>query len=279
MVTDQIQRLQQIADNLRGLVVRMVYRASSGHLGGSLSAADLVTALYFSELRVDPARPDWVDRDRFVLSKGHACPIVYAALARRGFFPEDELWTLRQIGSRLQGHPDRLKTPGIDATTGSLGQGLSVACGMALAAKLNDQPHRIYAMIGCGESQEGQIWEAAMAASHYRLDNLTAIQDYNGFQIDGSNEEVMTIAPLADKWRAFGWHVQEIDGHNMVEILEALSEARETRGRPSIIVARTVKGKGISFMENTSKWHSGAPSEAQFKMCLAELGCERASDE
>lgn len=275
MSTDQTQELRQVANDLRSLVVQMVYRAGSGHLGGSLSAADLVTALYFAALRVDPARPDWTDRDRFVLSKGHACPIVYAALARRGFFPEDELWTLRQLGSRLQGHPDKLKTPGIDATTGSLGQGLSVACGMALAAKLNGQSHRVYAMIGCGESQEGQVWEAAMAAAHYKLDNVTVIQDYNGFQIDGANEEIITIAPLADKWRAFGWHVLEIDGHEMSEILEALSAAQETKGKPSVIIARTVKGKGISFMENTSKWHSGAPSKAQFEQCLAELGCGR----
>lgn len=278
MGTDQTQHLERIANDLRTLVVRMVYRAGSGHIGGALSAADLVAALYFSVLRVDPAQPDWPDRDRFVLSKGHACPVVYAALARKGFFPEEELWTLRKLGSRLQGHPDMLKTPGIDATTGSLGQGLSVACGMALAARLNDQSHRVYAMIGCGESQEGQVWEAAMAAAHYRLDNLTVIQDYNGFQIDGANEEVMSIGPLADKWRAFGWHVLEIDGHNMSEIVDALSATQRIKMRPAVIIARTVKGKGISFMENTSRWHSGAPSKEQFEQCLAELACKGASN-
>jgi transketolase len=279
MPTMQIQGLEQTANDLRCLVLRMVYQAGSGHIGGSLSAADLVTALYFSVLRVDPARPDWPDRDRFVLSKGHACPIVYAALARRGFFPEDELWTLRQVGSRLQGHPDRLKTPGIDATTGSLGQGISVACGMALAAKLNRQSLRVYAMIGCGESQEGQVWEAAMSAAHYKLGNLTVIQDYNGRQIDGTNEEVMSIAPLADKWRAFGWQVLEIDGHNMAEILDALSLSHKPNGRPAVIIARTIKGKGVSFMENEAKWHSGAPSRSEFEKAIAELGCTGGSDE
>jgi transketolase len=272
-VTGQVQELEQIANDLRCLVVQMVYRAGSGHIGGSLSAADLVTGLYFSVLRVDPQRPDWPDRDRFVLSKGHAAPIVYAALARRGFFPLEELWTLRQIGSRLQGHPDRLKTPGIDATTGSLGQGISVASGMALAAKLDGRTHRVFAMVGCGECQEGQVWEAAMSGSHYQLDNLTVIQDYNGRQIDGANEEVMTITPLADKWRAFGWRVLEIDGHDMKQILEALAAAQEGRGRPTVIVARTVKGKGVSFMENQAKWHSGAPSQAEFERAMADLSC------
>lgn len=273
MLTSQIQGLDQIARDLRCLVVQMVYRAGSGHIGGSLSAADVVTALYFSVLRVDPMRPDWPDRDRFVLSKGHACPIVYAALAQRGFFPEDELWTLRQVGSRLQGHPDSLRTPGLDATTGSLGQGISVACGMALAAKLEAESYRVYAMIGCGESQEGQVWEAAMSAAHYRLDNLTVILDYNGRQIDGTNEEVMTIAPLADKWRAFGWRVLEIDGHRMAEILDALSLSHDTKGRPTVIIARTIKGKGVSYMENAADWHSGAPSESEYEQAMAELGC------
>lgn len=278
MVTDQIQELEQIANDLRCLVLRMVYLAGSGHLGGSLSAADVVAALYFSVLRVDPARPDWPDRDRFVLSKGHACPIVYAALARRGFFRVDELWTLRQLGSRLQGHPDMQKTPGIDATTGSLGQGISIACGLALAAKINHQSYRVYAMVGCGESQEGQVWEAAMAAAHYKLDNFTVIVDYNGIQLDGPNEGIMTISPLADKWDAFGWQVLDIDGHNMSEILEAFSASRQTKTRPTAIIARTVKGKGISFMENRVEWHSGAPSKAQFEEALAELACPGGSN-
>jgi len=278
MQEEQIQELRDIANDLRCLVLKMVYRAGSGHIGGSLSATDMVAALYFSVLRVDPARPDWPGRDRFILSKGHACPVVYAALARRGFFPEEELWSLRKLGSILQGHPDRLRTPGIDATTGSLGQGISHACGVAMAAKLDGRTNRTYAMIGCGESQEGQVWEAAMSAAHYKLDNLVVFQDYNGRQIDGTNEEVMSIAPLAEKWRAFGWYVQEIDGHNMAEILEAISQAGQEKGKPSVIVARTVKGKGVSFMENEAKWHSGAPSEAQYLQAMGELGCREVAN-
>jgi len=273
MQEEQTRELERIANDLRCLVLNMVYRAGSGHIGGSLSAADMVAALYFSEMRVDPARPEWADRDRIILSKGHDCPIVYAALARRGFFPEEELWRLRKLGSILQGHPDRLKTPGIDATTGSLGHGISHACGVAMAAKLDGRSSRTYAMIGCGESQEGQVWEAAMSAAHYKLDNLVVLQDYNGRQIDGTNEEVMSVNPLAEKWRAFGWSVQEIDGHEMPEILAALSQARKEKGRPNVIVARTVKGKGVSFMEDRSEWHSGPPSEAQYRQALAELGC------
>lgn len=273
MQEKQIQELTQIANDLRCLVLQMVYRAGSGHIGGSLSAADMVTALYFSVMNVDPANPEWPDRDRFILSKGHACPIVYAALARRGFFAEKDLWTLRTLGSILQGHPDRLKTPGIDATTGSLGHGISHACGVALAAKLDRRSNRVYAMIGCGESQEGQVWEAAMSAAHYKLDNLVVLQDYNGRQIDGANEEVMSINPLAKKWQAFGWSVQEIDGHNMDEILTALSKVGQEKDKPSVIVAHTIKGKGVSFMENQAKWHSGAPSETQYREALAELAC------
>lgn len=277
-MTDQIQKLQQIANDLRCLVVRMVHLAGSGHPGGALSAADIVAALYFSVLRVDPLRPDWADRDRFVLSKGHACPVVYAALARRGYFPVEELWTLRRLGSRLQGHPDMRKTPGIDATTGSLGQGISVACGLALAAKINRQVHRVYTMVGCGESQEGQVWEAAMSAAHYKLENLTAIVDYNRLQLDGTVAEIMELAPLADKWRAFGWRVLEIDGHNMSEILAALSAARETTGKPTVIIARTVKGRGVSFMENQVKWHAGGISSQQLEQALADLACEGGSN-
>jgi len=277
-MTDQIQELQQIANDLRCLVVRMVHLAGSGHPGGALSAADIVAALYFSVLRVDPIRPDWADRDRFVLSKGHACPVVYAALARRGYFPVEELWTLRRLGSRLQGHPDMRKTPGIDATTGSLGQGISVACGLALAAKINRQVHRVYTMVGCGESQEGQVWEAAMSAAHHKLENLTAIVDYNRLQLDGTVAEIMELAPLADKWRAFGWRVLEIDGHNMAEILAALSAARETTGKPTVIIARTVKGRGVSFMENQVKWHAGGISSQQLEQALADLACEGGSN-
>lgn len=275
MEDSRIVALCARAAELRGLAVRMVHLAGSGHLGGALSSADIVTALYFSVLRVNPARPDWPERDRFVLSKGHSCPIVYAALARRGYFPEEELWTLRKLGSRLQGHPDMRKTPGVDATTGSLGQGISVAVGMALAAQADDAPYRVYALLGCGEMQEGQVWEAAMAAAHYRLDRLAAIVDYNGLQLDGTNHEIMEIAPLADKWRAFGWHVQEIDGHDMRRILSALEAAALVRGQPSVIIARTVKGKGVSFMENQVGWHAGAPTREQCEQALAELAGER----
>ena len=265
------QELQQIADDLRCQVVRMLYKAGSGHPGGALSAADIVAALYFSVLRIDPARPDWPDRDRFVLSKGHACPVLYAALARRGYFPEAELWTLRQVGSSLQGHPDMRKTPGVDATTGSLGQGISVACGMALAAKLNGQTHRVYAMLGCGELQEGQVWEAAMAAAHYQLDNLTAIIDYNRLQLDGTNADIMELAPLGDKWRAFGWHVLEIDGHDIGAILDSLSQAQAIKGRPTVIIASTVKGKGVSFMQDQVDWHAGGLSAEQLEQALTDL--------
>jgi transketolase len=274
-VPDEIGRLEAIANDLRTLVVRMVHLAGSGHVGGALSSADMMATLYFSTLRVDPARPDWPERDRFVLSKGHSCPVLYAALARRGFFPVEDLWTLRKIGCHLQGHPDMRKTPGVDATTGSLGQGFSVAVGMALAAKLDHATHRVYVLLGCGEMQEGQVWEAAMAASHYRLDRLTALVDYNRLQLDGTNQEIMEIAPLADKWRAFGWRALEIDGHNMAEILQALAEAHSTASQPTVIVARTIKGKGVSFMEDQVAWHAGAPSQQQAEQACAELARAR----
>ena len=268
---DKITQLCEQAMVMRRLVLQMIYRANSGHPGGSLSSADIVTALYFSVLNVDPARPDWPERDRFVLSKGHACPALYAALALRGFFPMEELWTLRKLGSRLQGHPDRLKTPGVDATTGSLGQGISIALGMALGAKLHGAKYKIYALLGDGEQQEGQMWEAAMAAAHYSTDNLIAIVDNNGMQIDGSNDEIMSIKPLPDKWRAFGWRVLTLNGHDMAEILQAFDEANETKGQPTILIAHTIKGKGVSFMENQHKWHSGAPTKEQFEVAMKEL--------
>jgi transketolase len=270
-MTDDVRKLQHVANDLRCLVARMIHKAGSGHPGGALSAADIVAALYFSALHVDPARPDWPERDRFVLSKGHACPVLYAALARRGFFSVEELWTLRQVGSRLQGHPDMRKTPGIDATTGSLGQGFSMAAGMALAGKINRQAYRVYVLLGCGEQQEGQVWEAAMAASHYKLDNLAAIVDYNCLQLDGTNAQIMEIAPLDAKWRAFGWHVLAIDGHDMHAILDAIAEARQTRGCPTVIIARTVKGKGVSFMEDAVEWHAGGLTGEQLQRALADL--------
>ncbi len=263
--------LQQKAKVLRRHVVRMVGEAGSGHPGGSLSAADLVAALYFHFLNVDPARPGWPERDRFVLSKGHAAPVLYAALAERGFFPSETLWTLRKLGSILQGHPDMRKTPGVEASTGSLGQGLSVAGGMALAGRLSTLDYRVYALLGDGEMQEGQVWEAAMSAAQFKLDNLTAIIDFNGVQLDGLVENIVGVEPVADKWRAFGWDVQEINGHDMDQIVKALEAARQVRGRPQAIVAHTVKGKGVSFMEGLAAWHGKAPSREQMAQALAEL--------
>ncbi len=268
---NQIQELQQIAGDLRCQVVRMLHKAGSGHPGGALSAADIIAALYFSVLRVDPNRPDWPERDRFVLSKGHSCPVLYAALARRGFFPEEALWTLRQVDSILQGHPDMLKTPGVEATTGSLGQGFSVACGMAWAAKLDKESLQVYVMLGCGELQEGQVWEAAMSAAHYKLDNLIAIVDYNQLQLDGTNADIMMMEPVVDKWRAFGWAVLEIDGHNMSEILGALAKTQTIREQPAVIIAHTIKGKGVSFMENQVSWHAGGPTAEQLEQALDDL--------
>lgn len=266
-----IQGLQNKAREIRKHIIIMIGAAQSGHPGGSLSAADIVTALYFHAMRHDPRNPSWPDRDRFVLSKGHACPVLYAALAEAGYFDKAELITFRNINSRLQGHPDMKKLPGVEFTTGSLGQGLSAACGMALAGKLDNKNYRVYCMIGDGESEEGQVWEAAMAAAHYKLDNLVGITDYNGLQIDGRNSEVMTVTPIPEKWKAFGWHVLEIDGHDFVQILDALSGENMVSGKPTMIVAHTVKGKGVSFMENVCDWHGKAPSEDQVRRALEGL--------
>lgn len=264
-------KLKEKARIIRRHIVSMVGAAGSGHPGGSLSAADIVTALYFDVLRVDPQRPDWPDRDRFVLSKGHAAPVLYAALAEKGYIPAEKLQTLRQLGSPLQGHPDMRKVPGVEMSTGSLGQGFSAANGMALAGKLDGRDYRVYVLLGDGEIQEGQVWEAAMAAAHYKLDNIIAFLDYNGLQIDGPVDQVMSPEPVADKWRAFGWDVQEIDGHDFGQILAAVSKAQETKGRPSIIIATTVKGKGVSFMENQVGWHGSAPKPEQVEQALSEL--------
>ena len=266
-----IPELQEKARAIRMDIVRMVGAAGSGHPGGSLSAADMLAVLYFQVMRHHPTRPDWPDRDRFVLSKGHACPVLYAALAEAGYFPVETLWTLRKFGSILQGHPDMRKVPGVEMSTGSLGQGLATALGMALAGKLDGKGYRVFAMIGDGEVQEGEIWESALAAAHYRLDNLTVIQDFNGLQIDGPNAEVMGVTPLPEKWQAFGWHVLEIDGHHYQQILAALAPEQQAEGKPTIIVARTIKGKGVSFMENVVDWHGKAPSQEQVEQALAEL--------
>jgi transketolase len=267
----EVQRLRQISSKLRLDIIDMLYRAGSGHPGGSLSAIDIVTCLYFSRMRHDPKRVDWPDRDRFVLSKGHAVPAQYAAMAEAGYFPREELGTLRRMGSRLQGHPVSHALPGIEACTGSLGQGLSVAQGMALASQLDGRRFHVWCMIGDGESQEGQIWEAAMSAPKFKLDTLTVILDYNHGQIDGMVEQVMPLEPLADKWRAFNWKVLTIDAHDHAQILGALDEAKATRGQPTFIIANSVKGKGVSFMEHQIAWHGAAPNKEQAEKALAEL--------
>jgi transketolase len=247
----------------------MITGAASGHPGGSLSAVEIVVALYFGVMRIEPSNPGWPDRDRFVLSKGHAAPLLYAVLAERGYFGMEALRTLRNLGG-LQGHPCH-QTPGVDASTGSLGQGLAIANGMALAGRLDDKDYRVYALLGDGETQEGMVWEAAMAAAHYRLGNLTAIVDHNRLQIDGAIAEVMSPEPLPEKWAAFGWNVQVVDGHDFTQILEALSSAAKQQDQPQVIIAETVKGKGVSFMENQVKWHGSAPSREQLQAALSEL--------
>ncbi len=265
------EELRAKARDIRKHVVRMVGAASSGHPGGSLSAADIVTVLYFNEMNIRPNDPEWPERDRFVLSKGHAAPVLYAALAEAGYFPVDELITLRRIDSHLQGHPSMRSTPGVEMSTGSLGQGLSAACGMAIAARLDGATRRVYALLGDGELEEGQIWEAAMTAAHRRLDNLTAFVDANGLQIDGPVAEIKSMERIGERFAAFGWHVVEIDGHDIVAIMAALAEARRIQGRPTVVVARTVKGKGVSFMENQVGWHGTAPKPDQVQAALAEL--------
>lgn len=267
----RVKELEAIALACRVDIIRMLTEAGSGHPGGSLSAIDVVVALFFHKMRHDPARPDDPGRDRFVLSKGHGVPALYAALAHAGYFPKDDLLTLRKLGSPLQGHPDRLRFGLMESSTGSLGQGLSIAQGIALASKLDGDRFRVYCMIGDGESQAGQIWEAAMSAPSFDLDTLCVICDYNKVQLDGPTWEIMDIEPVADKWRAFNWHVIEIDGHRFEEILAALDDAEATKGRPTMIIAHTIKGKGVSFMEGTSAWHGKAPSREEAEEAIAEL--------
>jgi transketolase len=259
------------AAQLRHDVVSMVARAGSGHNGGSLSAADLITYLYFHLLRVDPRRPDWPDRDRFVLSKGHCCPILYAALAARGFFEREILWTLRDIGSPLQGHPDMTKTTGLDMTTGSLGQGISAAVGMAIGARLDRRDFRVYCMLGDGELQEGQVWEAAMAAAHHRLANLTVVIDNNKLETDGETRRIINVEPIEERWRAFGWVAERVDGHDFGQIHESLQRLNSDSDHPGVLVADTIKGKGVSFMEGQMQWHSGPTDETQTRLALEEL--------
>jgi len=269
-----VQLAAEKAQAMRADIITMLGEAGSGHPGGSLSAADIVACLYFWEMRIDPKRPHDPDRDRFILSKGHAAPVLYAALAARGFFDRTLLSSLRKLGSPLQGHPDMRKLPGVEASTGSLGQGISWAVGMALAGKMDARPYRVYALLGDGELEEGMVWEAVMAAAHRKLDNLVAIIDYNGLQIDGPVAQVMSPEPIAEKFAAFGWKTLEIDGHDYRSIMEALETARHTSGRPTAIVARTVKGKGCSFMENKVEWHGTAPNRQQVEEALKELGCK-----
>ncbi len=263
--------LEEIAKTLRRHIITMTAKAGSGHPGGSLSAADIVTALFFRILRLRHAEPRWAERDRFILSKGHAAPLLYAALAESGYFPVEELSTLRKLGSRLQGHTDRTSTPGVEMSSGSLGQGLSFGIGTALAARLNSQGYRVYVLLGDGECDEGQVWEAAMAASHFKLDNLVAVIDHNEQQIDGWNREVMNLEPLGERWRSFGWLVIEIDGHDFGQILSAFERAKLIKGQPTMIIAHTIKGKGVSFMENNLEFHGRATTPEETERALKEL--------
>lgn len=271
MTSQEKKQLQITACKVRMGIIDSTHAAKCGHPGGSLSAADMFTYLYFKELRVDPANPKWADRDRFVLSKGHCAPGLYAALAHRGFFPVADLLTLRKIGSYLQGHPNMNTIPGVDMSTGSLGQGISTACGMALAAKLKKQDYRVYTLLGDGEIQEGQVWEACMFASHYHLDNLCVIVDNNGLQIDGDVAKVMSPYPIDEKLAAFGFDVVNIDAHDFDAIEQAMEHARAVTGKPCAIVMHSVKGKGVSFMENQAGWHGVAPNDEQYTQAMAEL--------
>ena len=268
----EIRDLKKIAATLRGNLIEMIPPGKVGHLGGSSSIMDITAALYFKHMNIDPANPRWADRDRFVLSKGHAAPALYAALAERGYFPREDLITLRKLDSYLQGHPNMNDTPGVDMSTGSLGQGLSAANGMALAGRLDGKDYYVYVLLGDGESQEGQVWEAAMSAAHYKLDHVIAFLDLNGLQIDGSNDEVMSLGDIAAKWRAFGWEVIELpDGNDCNEISVAITRAKATVGKPTMIICHTVKGKGVSFMENAVEWHGQAPKGELAERALADV--------
>lgn len=266
------EMLEHKARTLRKDIIEMLYLAGSGHPGGSLSAVEILSTLYFKEMNVDEKNPAWEDRDRFVLSKGHAAPVLYAALAEKGFFAKSELWELRKTGKLLQGHPDMKNIAGVDMSTGSLGQGFSTAVGMALGLKTDGKESRVFTLLGDGELQEGIVWEAAMAGAHYGLDNLTAFVDYNGLQIDGPNEAVMGVHPVTDKFKAFGWNVVAVDGHDFIEIAAALEKAKATKGQPTMIVAKTVKGKGVSFMEDQAGWHGKAPNKEERDQAIRELG-------
>ena len=266
-----LDEMSSMVKKLRRHVIMMIGKAGSGHPGGSLSAAEIVTALFFKILRLDPANPRWAERDRFILSKGHAAPILYAALAERGYFPVEELATLRILGSCLQGHCDMTATRGVEMSSGSLGQGLSFGIGIALAGRLDARDYRVYVLMGDGECDEGQVWEAAMASAHFKLDNLVAIVDHNELQIDGWNRDVMSLEPLAEKWKAFGWHAIEVNGHELSQLIAAFDEAKGVKGKPTVIIAHTIKGKGVSFMENNVDFHGKAPTLAEMEKALEEL--------
>ena len=276
MTSTEKKQLQITACKVRMGIIESTHAAKCGHPGGSMSAAEMFTYLYNKELSVDPANPQWEDRDRFVLSKGHTAPGLYAALAHRGFFPVEDLLTLRKVGSYLQGHPNMNSVPGVDMSTGSLGQGISTACGMALAAKVQGKTHRVYTLLGDGETQEGQVWEACMFASHYKLDNLVVIIDNNGLQIDGDITKVMNPYPYKEKLEGFGFHVEAINGHNFEQIEAALNVAKTVKGKPTAIIMSTVKGKDVSFMENNAGWHGVAPNDAQYEQAMAELNAKMA---
>ena len=267
----QHEKLKETARQMRGHIIRMLAAAKSGHPGGSLSSTELLAYLYFHKMRIDPQNPNDPNRDRFILSKGHCAPVLYAALAERGYFGKEHLQTLRKFNSILQGHPDMRKTPGVEISSGSLGQGLSVANGMALAAKLDQKDYRVYVLLGDGETEEGQIWEALMTAAHYKLDNVTAFLDYNHLQIDGRIEDVKSVTEPMARFKAFGWHVIEIDGHNFEQLDRAVTEAENTKGKPTMVVMHTTKGKGISFMENQAGWHGKAPKAEEADQALREL--------
>ncbi len=267
----EIEDLKQKAKEIRKDIIEEVYNAKSGHPGGSLSLADIMAVLYFNELRIDEKNPRWEDRDRLILSKGHCSPALYAALAERGFFNKEDLKSFRKIDSKLQGHPDLNKVPGVDMTSGSLGQGLSVANGMAISAKMDNKDYRVYAILGDGEIEEGQVWEAAMTANKYKLDNLCVIVDNNNLQIDGTIEEVMSSYPIDEKFKSFGFNVLNIDGNNIEEIISAFETAKQTKNKPTCIIAKTIKGKGVSFMENKTEWHGKAPSEEEYIQAMKDL--------
>ena len=268
---EKIEKLKKLCRDIRLTVLKMIYEAGSGHPGGSFSAVEIIITLYFDKMKIDPRNPYWEDRDRFIPSKGHCAPTLYAVLAEKGFFPKWELNTLRRINSILQGHPDMLKTPGVDMSTGSLGHGVSVGIGMALGGRLSKKDFYVYVLVGCGELDEGEVWEAAMAAVKYKLDHLIVIIDYNRYQLDGSMEEIMPLGDVAAKWKTFGWNVIEINGHGPEQISDAIDEAKKMRGKPTIILAHTVKGKGVSFMENTHLWHGKKISKAEYEKATLEL--------